>query len=353
MPELRKDPVVGRWMIIATERSKRPTDFEGGHTQPQEEGPCPFCQGHESETPPEIFSLRQPGTKPDSPGWDVRVVSNVSPILRIEGDIQRRAKGMYDTMHGLGAHEVIIETPHHARNMADLERAQIAKVLTAYAQRLNDLDRDPRFKYVLIFKNHGLAAGGGDILHTRSQLIAMAVNPKLIKEELLGAHRYFDYRERCIFCDIIQQELETGERIVAETDTMVGFCPYASPFPFEMWVLPKRHSPDFGKISEVEKWDMASVLKTALSKLSQALQDPPYNYVLHTAPFRREKLGYWKTIEEDFHWHLEIMPRLTKVAGFEWGSGVYINPTPPEEAAAYLRKLETTDGAVKARPDHG
>lgn len=237
--------------------------------------------------------------------------------------------------------------------MADLERAQIAKVLTAYAQRLNDLDRDPRFKYVLIFKNHGLAAGGGDILHTRSQLIAMAVNPKLIKEELLGAHRYFDYRERCIFCDIIQQELETGERIVAETDTMVGFCPYASPFPFEMWVLPKRHSPDFGKISEVEKWDMASVLKTALSKLSQALQDPPYNYVLHTAPFRREKLGYWKTIEEDFHWHLEIMPRLTKVAGFEWGSGVYINPTPPEEAAAYLRKLETTDGAVKARPDHG
>ncbi len=352
MPELRKDPVVGRWMIIATERAKRPSDF-GQNPKPKEEPHCPFCEGHEAETTPEIFAIRSNGSKPNGPGWDVRVVSQDNPILRIEGDIRRRAKGMYDIMQGIGAHEVVLESPNHVQNMALLEKGQIVKVLTAYAQRLVDLEKDTRFKYGLIFKNQGDAAGGGSILHTRSQLIAMAVNPKLIKEELLYSQRYFEYRERCIFCDIIQQELETGERIVGETESMVAFCPYASPFPFEIWILPRRHSPDFWKISEAEKWDMASLLKSSLSKLSQALQDPPYNYVLHTAPFRRKKEGYWKTIEDDFHWHMEIMPRITKVAGFEWGSGVYINPTPPEEAAAYLRKLEMTDDAVKARPDHG
>ena len=353
MPELRKDPVVGRWMIIATERAKRPTDFGGGSTPPGETVICPFDEGHEPETPPEIFAIRQNGSQPNGPGWDVRVIPNFSPIFRIEGEINRRAKGMYDTMQGIGAHEVVLETPQHIQSMAELEEQQIEKVVTAYAHRLTDLEKDPRFKYVLIFKNHGSVAGGGNLPHSRSQLIAMAVTPKLIKEELLGAQRYFEYRERCIFCDVVRQEIETGIRIVLETDTIVCFCPYASPFPFEMWILPKYHSPDFGKISDKEKQEFAFVLKKALSNLSQVLKDPPYNYVLHTAPFRREKRGYWKTLEEDFHWHLEIMPRLTRVAGFEWGSGVYINPTPPEEAAAYLRKVETTDGAVKTGSHHG
>lgn len=352
MPELRKDPVVGRWMIIATERAKRPTDFGQG-PQPQEKTPCPFDEGQESQTSPEIFAIRREGSRPNEPGWDVRVVPNFSPIFRIEGNVNLKAKGMYDTMYSVGAHEVILESPHHVRSLADLEESQVAKVVTAYAHRLNDLEKDPRFKYVLIFKNHGLAAGGGNVFHSRSQLIAMAVNPKLIKEELLGAQHYFEYRERCIFCDMVQQERETGDRIVFETETIVCFCPYASPFPFEMWILPKSHNPDFGKISEKEKVEFASVLKKALFNLSQALQDPPYNYVLHTAPYRREKRGYWKTIEGDFHWHLEIMPRLTRVAGFEWGSGVYINPTPPEEAAAYLRKPEMIDGAVKTGSHHG
>lgn len=353
MPELRKDPVVGRWMIVATERAKRPTDFGMGENKQEKTLPCPFDEGHEGETPPEIFAIREGNTPPDGPNWQVRVIPNFSPVFRIEGDINRRAKGMYDTMHGVGAHEVILETPHHIRSMAELEEGQIAKVIAAYAHRLTDLEKDPRFKYVLIFKNHGSSAGGGDILHARSQLIAMAVNPKLIKEELRGAQRYFDYRERCIFCDMIQQELETGDRIVVESSSIVCFCPYASPFPFEMWILPKRHSPDFGKTSQIERQELASVLKRSLSNLSAALHDPSYNYVLHTAPFRRESRGYWKTIEEDFHWHLEIMPRLTRVAGFEWGSGVYINPTPPEEAAAYLRKPEIPDGTIKTGSYHG
>ena len=339
MPELRKDPVIGRWVIIATERAKRPSDFKPSQ-ETTEITPCPFCQGNESMTPPEVFAVRGLGTRPNGPGWQVRVVSNISPILRIEGDLGRRGRGMYDTMQGIGAHEVIIHCPNHVSNMALLETGQIAQVLTSYAQRLTDLEKDPRFKYALIFKNHGEVAGEGNIHHSRSQLIAMAVTPNRLKEKLVGAQRYFDYRERCLFCDMIRQELEKGERIVAESKRAIAFCPYASQFPFEVWVFPKRHSPDFWQITEEEKQEMAEVLRSSLRRLAKGLSDPPYNYFLHTAPFRRPKAGYWRTIEEDFHWHMEIMPRLTQVAGFEWGAGVFINPTSPEEAAAYLREVK-------------
>ena len=337
MPELRKDPVIGRWVIIATERAKRPTDFKPA-PDAQELSPCPFCQGNESMTPPEVFAVRENGSRPNGPGWQARVVSNISPLLRIEGDLGRRGRGMYDTMQGIGAHEVILESPEHIRSMASLDVPQIAKVLTCYAQRLHDLEKDPRFKYGLIFKNHGEVAGEGNIHHSRSQLIAMAVTPNRIKEKLVGAQRYFEYRERCLFCDMIRQELETGTRIIAESNGAVAFCPYASQFPFEIWVFPKRHNPDFGHITEEEKKELAEVMKISFQKLDVALKDPPYNFILNTAPFRRPKAGYWRTIDDDFHWHMEIMPRLTQVAGFEWGAGVFINPTSPEQAAAFLKE---------------
>ena len=339
MPELRQDPVIGRWVIIASERAKRPTDFKPSQEN-AEVTPCPFCQGNESMTPPEVFAIRNSASHPNGPGWQTRVISNISPILRIEGDLGRRARGMYDTMHGIGAHEVIIESPDHLRSIASLEPRQIAKVLTSYVERLKDLEKDPRFKYVLIFKNHGSVAGEGNIHHSRSQLIAMAVTPNRVKEKLYGAQRYFEYRERCLFCDMMHQELEKGERIVAESKRAIAFCPYASQFPFEIWIFPKRHSPDFWQIAEEEKEDLAALLKSSFLKLDQALKDPPYNFILHTAPFRRPKAGYWRTIDEDFHWHMEIMPRLTQVAGFEWGAGVFINPTTPEQAAAFLREVK-------------
>ncbi|MFH0772099.1 MAG: DUF4931 domain-containing protein [Candidatus Omnitrophota bacterium] len=342
MPELRKDPIIGRWVIVATERARRPTDFVP-HSVSEEkmaEPPCPFCEGKEDQTPsPEIFAVRNPGTKPATPGWQVRVVPAISPALKVEGKIERRGKGIYDVMNGVGAHEVIIETPNHIYNLADLSEEQIATVIAVYIERITDLGKDPRFKYALLFKNYGLAAGSGRIRHAHSQLIAMPVNPIRLKDELIGARKYFEYKERCIFCDVIKQELDAGKRIIADVDGFLAFAPFASRFPFEMWVLPKYHSADFSNTNKDKRLGLAKILKISLQKLKKALVDPPYNIILHTAPFRVPKTGYWRTIDDDFHWHLEIMPRLTRVAGFEWGSGFYLNPTPPEDASKYLSEM--------------
>lgn len=344
MPQLRKDPIIGRWVIIATERAKRPGDF--GVTPPKEElkDGCPFCEGHEGQTPKEIFAIRKPHTEPNKPGWSVRVVPSISPILRIEGDMDRHGIGIYDVISGIGAHEIIIETPSHLANTAFLSVEQIEQTLNAYVARITDLRNDKRFKYALVFKNYGWQAGGSKINHSRSQLIATPVNPKRVKEELVGAKRYYDYKERCIFCDIIKQELKEGLRIVAEVDGFVALSPFAARFPFETWILPKRHSCDFYKLQKDELAKLAAALKLTLCKLSKALNDPPYNYVIHTAPFRNvTKAGYWKTIDHDYHWHIEIMPRLTQVAGFEWGTGFYINPTPPEDATKFLKDVVCCD----------
>ena len=338
MPELRKDPVVGRWVIISTERAKRPDEFlplspvaEGAQTE------CHFCEGHESQTPPEILAIRPAGTQPNTPGWSVRVVSSVSPVLRIEGTLERRARGLYDVTSGTGAHEIVVETPRHIPSLTQLDEGQIARVVEVYTRRMSDLEKDTRFKYALLFKNYGTAAGAGRSWHSRSQLIALPVNPIRLKDELFGARQYFDLKERCIFCDILRQELDSQKRVAGETAHFVALTPYASRFPFELWILPKEHYADFTHLTADHRLDLARMLKLILGKLSAILNDPPYNTILHTAPFRRPRTGYWRTIDLDFHWHIEIMPRLTRVAGFEWGSGFYINPTPPEMAAQYLR----------------
>lgn len=340
MPELRKDPIIGRWVIISTERAKRPHDFQA-FGEINKEPKCPFCEGNESQTPPEIFTIReQEKWNPNGPGWHVRVVPSISPVLKIEGNLERRGIGMYDVMNGIGAHEIIVETPKHVANIADLSEHQITDVLSAYIHRIADLQRDRRFKYTLLFKNHGFISGASIIRHCRSQLIAMPVNPKRVKEELVGAKKYYDYKERCIFCDIVKQELDNKKRIVMDSDGFIAFTPFASRFPFEIWVMPKQHSADFINTPPEKLPNLAMLLKKTLKKLSKALNDPPYNYILHTAPFRVPIAGYWKTIDQDYHWHIEIMPRLTRIAGFEWGSGFYINPTPPEDAAAFLREVE-------------
>jgi UDPglucose--hexose-1-phosphate uridylyltransferase len=204
--------------------------------------------------------------------------------------------------------------------------------------RLIDLERDPRFRYALFFKNSGTAAGEGKHRHSRSQLIALPVNPSRIKDELDGCLRYFEAKERCIFCDLIRQELLGQERLAKETSHFVALAPFASRFPFELWVLPKRHAADVSLMNPAERLDLAGLLRETLGGVRKLLKNPPYNMILHTAPFRRARLGYWKTIDHDFHWHLEIMPRLTRVAGFEWGTAFYINPTPPEEAARFLKE---------------
>ncbi|MFA6170665.1 MAG: galactose-1-phosphate uridylyltransferase [Candidatus Margulisiibacteriota bacterium] len=345
MPELRKDPISDRWVIVSTERGRRPSDF--GATPTIESAAeaakfCPFDEGNESKTPKEIIAWRKPNTAPDTPGWDVRVTPNKFPALVIEGEVNRTGMGIFDMMSGIGAHEVIIETPNHNLGIADMEEAHIEKILWAYKQRIVDLEKDKRFRYILVFKNYGTAAGAS-LAHPHSQLIATPITPRYVKLELASARSYFLEKERCIFCDMIRQELGTGERMVYENEYFVAFTPFASRFPFEIWLMPRRHESGFQELPDEERMQLARCLKDVMLRLKKTLNDPPYNYVVHTAPNsvpRPGKPDYWGTIGYDFHWHIEIIPRLTKQAGFEWGSGLYINPTAPEEAAKYLREVK-------------
>ncbi len=340
MPELRHDPIQRRWVIIAAERGLRPVDFQHEAPAPLG-GPCPFCEGNESKTPPEIAAIRN-GTKPNQPGWEVRVIPNKFPALRIEGDLGREGLGAYDRMNGVGAHEVIVETPRHDMNLADAPVDHIHKVLKTYRERLVDLLRDPRFKYILIFKNYGTAAGAS-LAHPHTQLIATPVTPLTMAEELNSAKDHFREKERCLFCDLIHQELESGERIVVASDQFVALAPFASRFPFEMFIIPRNHHHSFAEAGDEMLYNLGVVLKEVLLRIKKCLKDPPYNYLIHTIPnvkVRPRRASYWDTIELDFHWHIELIPRLTQVAGFEWGTGFYINPTAPEEAAKYLREIE-------------
>ncbi|HVZ16380.1 MAG TPA: galactose-1-phosphate uridylyltransferase [Terriglobales bacterium] len=333
MPELRKDPIIGRWVIISTDRAKRPTDFV--RDRPQNKGGfCPFCYGNESKTPPEVLAYR-PGQNGnsnlrDTPGWTVRVVPNKFPALGIEGNLNRQAEGMFDKMNGLGAHEVIIETPDHNASLEQLPEKRIEDVLWAFRDRILDLKQDKRFKYILIFKNHGESAGAS-LEHSHAQLIALPILPKHVVEELEGAKQYYIYKERCVFCDIVRQELDNGLRVVAENDETLTIAPFAPRFPFETWILPKRHESGFENSSSRVYENLAKAIKVLLQKADLVLDNPAYNLVLHTSPLQ-------EATNDHYHWHIEFMPKLTKTAGFEWGTGFYINPTPPEEAARFLRE---------------
>ncbi|RJP73656.1 MAG: DUF4931 domain-containing protein [Candidatus Zixiibacteriota bacterium] len=340
MPELRHDPIQKRWVIIATERGRRPSDFVKSEPPPIS-GFCPFDEGNEDKTPPEVLAFRRPGTAPDTPGWDVRVVSNKFPALRIEGDLDRAADGIYDKMNGIGAHEVVIETPQHDLNLADQPVEQFTNIMLAAQMRLTDLMRDLRFRYVLIFRNHGTTAGAS-LAHPHTQIIATPVTPRTVSMELDSAREHYHAKERCLFCDIIRQEMKQGIRVISEVDGMISFTPFASRFPFEVFVMPIQHSHDFAELNQDGLTALSKCLKDTLLRLKLALDDPPYNFMLHTAPNTRtaaRRPGHWLTLPFDYHWHFEITPRLVKVAGFEWGTGFYINPTPPEDAARYLREI--------------
>ncbi len=339
MPELRKDLITERWVIIATDRAQRPHDFIAPPDQ-SEDDLCPFCPGREDRTPPELWAVRESGA-PNGPGWKVRVIPNKFPALRIEGEMNREADGIYDRMNGIGAHEVIIDTPEHSQALEERAVPDIASALTACRERIVDLQRDVRFRYILVFKNVGRAAGAS-LSHSHFQLIATPVTPSRVKAKLNGARDYYERKERSVFHDILRQELRDGSRVVFENDGFLVFCPFASRFPFELCLLPKRQAADYHSIGPDEILQLAHALKVTLTRLSTGLQKPQYNLILHTAPCRagRRRSGYWDTIDQDFRWHIEILPRLTQTAGFEWGTGFYINPMPPEQSAAYLRGLD-------------
>jgi UDPglucose--hexose-1-phosphate uridylyltransferase len=331
VPELRKDPIHGRWVIISTERGRRPSDFASEERR-SAGGFCPLCEGNEDKTPPEIMAFRNNGTLPNTPGWSLRVVPNKFPALRIEGDLDREGDGIYDKMNGIGAHEVVVETPLHAETLATLTTQAVGNVLLAYRDRIIDLRRDLRLRYVMVFKNHGVAAGAS-LEHSHSQIIALPIVPRRVTEEVEGAKAYFSYKDRCAYCDIIRQELHQKTRIVSENQAFLSIAPYASRFPFETWILPKTHFPSFELMEPFHYGQAAQILSDTLIKLNRILHDPPYNYIIHTSSSPEQD-------RDHYHWHFEIMPKLTKVAGFEWGTGFYINPTPPEEAAAYLREAK-------------
>ncbi|HLJ85707.1 MAG TPA: galactose-1-phosphate uridylyltransferase [Candidatus Angelobacter sp.] len=337
MPELRKDPITGGWVIIATDRARRPSDFFRERVVLKGAGFCPFCPGNESKTPPEILAYRPASDRGqrNAPGWSLRVIPNKFPALGIEGELNRQAEGMFDKMNGVGAHEVVIETPIHGETLATMPVKQVEDVLWAFRDRILDLKQDRRFKYILVFKNHGEAAGAS-LEHPHSQLVALPILPKQVVEELEGSRRYFANKERCIFCDIIQQEMESRVRVAAENQDFVAISPYASRFPFETWILPKRHESAFENSASHVYENLARMLRSLLLKCVHLLDNPAYNFMLHTSPIQENANDY-------YHWHLEIIPKLTKTAGFEWGTGFYINPTPPEEAAKFLREAAIED----------
>jgi UDPglucose--hexose-1-phosphate uridylyltransferase len=336
MHELRKDILLGRWVAVLSE-TKAPSEYDLSSNNRKTESNCVFCSGRENETPSEIVSIRKPGTRPNTPGWWVRAFPSSNPVFQVEGDLGRRGLGIYDKMNSVGANEILIESPEHNTRPEDMGLEQMVRVINLYRDRLVDLEKDSRLRYVLIYKNSGKDAGETSS-HPVSYIMATPVIPKKVKDELDSAKEYYNYKERCIFCDIVSEELRVGERIILETKNFIAFCPYAAKFPFESWIIPKKHNCAFQEITQEEIEDMGLILMSMLKKLRQIFIEPPFNYFLHTSPNMVPRKNHWHTLGEDFHWHLEIIPRLRRMSGFEWGSGFYILQTSPENAAKYLRE---------------
>lgn len=332
MTELRRDPIVGRWVIVEKEEtSLTPQAYEHeDHTRRQAEI-CQFCPGREKQTPPEVDVLRDHGSAANGPGWTVRVVPNKFPALKIEGDLDKRGDGIYDMSNGVGAHEVVIETPDHFRDLADLSLEEMTRVLRVYQNRSVSLSRDRRFKYVLIFKNYG-ASAGTSVEHAHSQIIALPMVPKSVLEKLEGARNYYKFRERCVYCDLLQQEYDDKDKIVTENDAFMAFCPFAPRYPFETWIFPKAHHSEFNALDDKERQSLAGVLWEMLNRIKACLRDPSYNFYLHISPVNYEH-------EQSFHWHIEIVPQLTREAGYEWGTAFYLVQTNPAVAARFLREV--------------
>ena len=325
MAELRREPVTRMWVVVTNDYPKGPSDylpFKPPYRLQEAEGPCPFCPGNERMTPRETFSLSR-----DKGQWLVRVIPNKSPFFHIEGDYDRRPEGMYDIMEAIGAHEIVVEAPDHDQSLATMEPGQIEKILLAYRERLIDLEKDQRFQQCLILKNHP----GISNRHPHSHIMAMPVIPKRIGEEVLGTLDYYQRKERCIFCDIIKEEISAKKRVILETVHFLIFLPFASRYPFEAWIIPKVHSPDFHRIKEEEIADLSVAIQSLFHSFFKLLSDPPYSLTFHTSPIRN------RFHRPEYHWHIETRLRIGLREGFEWGTGFFVNPTPPEDAANFLR----------------
>jgi len=334
MSELRFDITTREWVIIATERGRRPNEFSARkrmRNTPRES--CPFCPGHEHEAPAELYREPQTGA------WSVRVVPNKFPTLS-PGPIQPpcatpSSGGMFFRQAGVGHHEIIIESPEHSARIATMSSEAVAAMLCAYRSRYQALRHNPAARLIIIFKNCGEQAGTS-LSHPHSQLIATPIVPLWIQTKHAVARQYWDQHQRCLYCDLLEAESAQKERIIFDTEHFGVFHPFASRLPFETWIMPKRHAPSFGGLQDDEVVDLAKVIRATFRMLGRALGQFPYNYVLHSAPA-------WEEDRRFYLWHLEILPRLTTIAGFEMGSRIFINTASPEETAAFLRQLISPD----------
>jgi len=329
MPEIRQNLATKEWVIIATERARRPEDFKTRRTEnklPARSDTCPFCPGNEVNAPGETCVIS------DENGWKAKSVPNKYPALQADGDRTRTIKGIKRYMTGVGIHEVIIETPVHNTTTALMKDRDVEDIIRIYRERYIALSEDERIELVTIFKNHGESAGTS-LEHPHSQIVGTPVVPQHIRLRIEEAMRYFDDNGECVFCRMMKEELREKERIILETDCFVSFILYAAASPFHTWILPKRHTASFGKISDREVADLAKILRTTLAKMYYGLENPDFNYVIRSSPC---DIGE----SDSFHWYLSIMPRITKTAGFELGSGMYINTSFPEESAKFLRGVK-------------
>ena len=326
-PQLRRDPIVERWVLVAPERATRPMELTAA-AGPRERGPCPFCEGEEARTPHEVYAIRRPGTAVDGPGWQVRVVSNLFPAAR--GDAAPvSAEKPFVAEPGYGWHEVVIEWPDHQTSLAELPVDHVRTVLAVYRARMSAMSADPQLKHVQVFKNHGLAAGAS-VEHVHSQILAVSRIPRELEAEMHGAADHFRRQGSCAFCDLLRSELSAGQRVVDLRPNVAAIAAYAGRFPFETWIMPRRHSSSFRDADDEQIADLAVTLHGVLRRLEQIVPDVGYNLVLHTAPIHDAE-------RPDYHWHWELLPRTTGIAGFELSTGWFVYPVHPVVAAAQMR----------------
>ncbi len=329
MPEIRQNIATKEWVIIATERARRPEDFTAAtrtrtHERPPRVATCPFCPGNEGMTPEPSLVVRDAGG-----AWRQRIVPNKFGALSPTAPPRRLEAGVARMTEGYGFHDVLIESPHHNTTTALMPAAEVASALAALRDRARELARDERISQIIPFKNHGESAGTS-LEHPHCQMVSLPIVPSHIRQRLEEAMRYFDEHGTCVFCDMARWESEVAERVICEDDHFVSFIPYAAFSPFHTWILPRRHRPLFTLASDEELASLGAVLKTTLLKLYRGLGDPHYNYMIRMAPLAYDKVQ-WS------HWYLSIVPKITKTAGFELGSGMYINTALPEASAEFLR----------------
>jgi UDPglucose--hexose-1-phosphate uridylyltransferase len=334
MPELRLNIATNDWVIIATERAKRPDEFrttkKDEHKRPPYLETCPFCVGNEAQNAcDEIASLK------DMHGnWLVKSVPNKFPALSSTGEPVIIDSGTYHTIKGVGAHEVIIESPAHNLTTALYPVSQVEHVIELYRSRYLELSNDPRLAHIIIFKNHGESAGTS-LEHPHSQIVATPVVPTQVLSRLRCAREYYHEHNECVYCTMVSEEIKAKERIVAENEHFIALEPYASFSPFHTWILPRRHRASFGQIEKEEVRGLAAILKETLARLYYGVGNPDFNYCIRTSPLNEKEVDY-------FHWYIAIIPRINKIAGFEAGSGMFINTSLPEQCAHFLREVAIT-----------